>query len=311
MAAIVLVHGIDYQRLKPDDVVDEWGPALARGVRLAGLGDLADRLWPQGSRPNSIEIRAAYYGDFFRMLDEQGGGGEVHQSTPDDGAFSERLALEWLERIANGARATSADRARAQFALDLARNPEALERQGMGEVWRQIINTLARNTWLGTVGMDFAQRFVLTALNQVTLYLTSEPIRAGAQQKVLHLVDDDTRIIIGHSLGSVVAYECAHRLSRSLPLLLTLGSPLGLRTIVLDRLRPPPSFPPKVNRWVNVADRDDVVAAAPDLSSLFAGELRASARFNGILVDNGSKPHDCRIYLGHIAVGRVISEALS
>ena len=76
--------------------------------------------------------------------------------------------------------------------------------------------------------------------------------------------------MIGHSLGSVVAYESAHRLTRPLPLLVTLGSPLGLRTIVNDRLRPPPSFPLQVARWLNVADREDVVAAEPDLRPLFA-----------------------------------------
>src|SRR6516225_8981118 len=48
-----------------------------------------------------------------------------------------------------------------------------------------------------------------------------------------------------HSLGSVVAYEATQELEHPLPLLITLGSPLGLNTIVYQRLRPqPPSFPP-------------------------------------------------------------------
>ena len=138
--------------------------------------------------------------------------------------------------------------------------------------------------------MTFAERFVVAALIQVTRYLSDELIRALAQQRVLDLVEDDTRIIIGHSLGSVVAYECAHRLAQSLPLLVTLGSPLGLRTVVTDRLRPPPSFPPKVGRWVNVADREDVVAAEPDLRPRLAAELSDPSRFEGVLVDSRSDP---------------------
>jgi ATP-dependent exoDNAse (exonuclease V) alpha subunit len=64
----------------------------------------------------------------------------------------------------------------------------------------------------------------------------------------------------------VVAYEAAQRMTQPLPLLLTLGSPLGLQTIVYQRLRPqPPGFPPKVRRWVNIADRNDFIAAEPDL----------------------------------------------
>jgi hypothetical protein len=181
---------------------------------------------------------------------------------------------------------------------------------GVGDVSRQILKTLARNSWLTRVGMTLAERFVVTALMQVTRYLSDELIRALAQQRVLDLVEDNTRVIIAHSLGSVVAYESAHRLAQPLPLLLTLGSPLGLRTIVTDRLRPPPSFPPRVDRWVNVADRDDVVAAEPDLRPRFAGDLPDSSRFEGVLVDNGSDPHSPVHYLGKIAVGRAISEAL-
>ena len=160
------------------------------------------------------------------------------------------------------------------------------------------------------MGMTFAERFVVAALVQVTRYLSDELIRALAQQRVLDLVEDDTRIVVAHSLGSVVAYESAHRLSHPLPLLLTLGSPLGLRTIVADRLRPPPSFPPQVERWVNVADREDIVAAEPDLRPRFAADLADPSRFAGVLVDNGSAPHSPVHYLGKIAVGRAISEAL-
>jgi alpha-beta hydrolase superfamily lysophospholipase len=144
----------------------------------------------------------------------------------------------------------------------------------------------------------------------VTRYLSDELVRAQAQHRVLRVVADDTRIIIGHSLGSVVAYESARRLSTPLSLLLTLGSPLGLRTIVTDRLRPPPSFPSHVRRWVNAAADDDIDAAEPDLRSLFTHDMPDSSDFTSIRVDNGSDPHDPAHYLGKIAVGRVIAEAL-
>jgi hypothetical protein len=310
MAAIILVHGIDNEQLTPDGVVAEWLPALAGGVRLAGRPDLADRLWPPRSRPDAIECRSAFYGELFRTKDRQGGADGLRELTPEQAAFAEGLALEWLERIAERAPASSADGAQARFALDLARDPKQVEAQGIGNVERQILKTLARNSWLARVGMAVAERFVVRALIQVTRYLSDEMIRALAQQQVLNLVEDDTRVIIGHSLGSVVAYESAHRLVQPLPLLLTLGSPLGLRTIVTDRLRPPPPFPLGVGRWVNVADREDVVAAEPDLGPRFARDRPASSRFEGVLVDNGSAPHSPVHYLGKIAVGRAISEAL-
>jgi hypothetical protein len=310
MAAIVLVHGIDNEQLTPDGVEAEWLPALAGGIRVAGRPDLADRLRPPRSRPDAIDCRSAYYGDLFRTPDQQGGGDDLRELTPEQASFAEGLAVEWLDRIAGRAPESSPDGAQARFALELARAPKQVEAQGIGNVKRQILKTLARNSWLARVGMAFAERFVDTALNQLTRYLSDEMIRALAQQRVLDLVEDDTRVIIGHSLGSVVAYECAHRLPQPLRLLLTLGSPLGLRTIVTDCLRPPPSFPPRVVRWANVADRDDVVAAEPDLRPRFAADLPASSRFEGFLVDCGSAPHSPVHYLGKVAVGRAISAAL-
>jgi hypothetical protein len=151
----------------------------------------------------------------------------------------------------------------------------------MGRIGREIIKTLGRYSWLARPGMTFAERFVVAAMVQVTRYLSDELTHALAQQRVLDLVEDDTRIIVAHSLGSVVAYEAARRLSQPLPLLLTLGSPLCLRTIVTDRLRPSPSFPPEVGRWVNVADREDIVAVEPDVRPRFAADLANPSRFAG------------------------------
>jgi pimeloyl-ACP methyl ester carboxylesterase len=84
------------------------------------------------------------------------------------------------------------------------------------------------------------------------------------------LIDDRTRVIIGHSLGSVVAWEACHRLPRRVPVLITLGSPLGLGHVVYDRLMPqPPSWPEQIDRWVNVAHHDDFIAVEPRLAALF------------------------------------------
>ena len=84
-------------------------------------------------------------------------------------------------------------------------------------------------------------------------------------------------MLIGHSLGSVVAYEyvCRYR-PPSVELLVTLGSPLGIPKLVFDRLTPVPAdgagaWPGPVAGWVNVADPDDIVALRKQLAGLFPG----------------------------------------
>jgi hypothetical protein len=95
---------------------------------------------------------------------------------------------------------------------------------------------------------------------------SDEAVCDTALRAVKDLIDSDTEVVIGHSLDSVVAYQAMQQVGHSLPSLITIGSPLGLETIVYPKLRPqPPSSPPVVQRWVNVADSDDFIAAGPDL----------------------------------------------
>lgn len=310
MAVIVLVHGIAQEQRSADDLEAEWLPALAGGLRNAGYPELADRLWRDRPTPGGIEARMAFYGDQFLRPGTMGiDPGEL---TAEQQVLAEQLAHLWLQRAAADA---SDPRQRAEAALELARLDTTVpaEVQGTGAALRSATAALAHVRWFAPFGMGLAERFVNRALAQVTSYLTDEQVRAYALDKVADLIDPDTRVLVGHSLGSVVAYEAAHRLKGPLPLLVTIGSPLGLRTIVYERLRPqPPGFPPQVGRWVNVADRDDFVAAAPDLTRLFGSGQPAGALLEaGWTVDNGAEPHRATFYLTKQQTVRPIGQILT
>ena len=129
-------------------------------------------------------------------------------------------------------------------------------------------------------------------------------------------IADDTRVIVAHSLGSVVAYEMLFTLPhRPLGALVTLGSPLGLRNLIFDRLRPPPavgpqnghlkgSWPP-VRMWANVADAGDIVAVVEDLRPLFGDQVRQ------VRVHNGARAHDMSPYLTDPLTGQLITAGLN
>ncbi|WP_181772683.1 alpha/beta hydrolase family protein [Amycolatopsis pittospori] len=302
MARIVLVHGIAQEQKSADTLEAEWLPSLAGGVRLAGAPALADDLW-RDSRPGAA--RMAFYGDLFLRDGQQGGGDEL---SVEEWWLAEELAGEWLRNAAHSAsRETDRDRARAELAR---LGGPAEEYQGVRAAARPVLNALVRLRPFARLGVAFAERVVVKALKQVTLYLTDETIRKRVQERVAEHIGPETEVIIGHSLGSVVAYEAAHLHGRPLPLLLTLGSPLGLRTVVYERTRPqPPSIPPGVARWVNLADRDDLVAARPDLTPLFPGA--EGVLDSGYTVDNGSKPHEAAFYLAKRRTGEALSAALA
>jgi hypothetical protein len=306
MAEIVLVHGIDQQQKSADSLESEWLPALAGGVRTAGFPDVADRIWRGAVDVANIETRMAFYGSLFLVPGQQGD--DPGEFTEEEAAFAEQLAMEWLKRAAGRA---SKARIREIGGSELAYVSKQLGvEQGAGSLVRSAIRSVGKISWFAPYGMGLAERFVNRSLAQVTRYLTDQMIRSAALEAVFKLIGPETKVLIGHSLGSVVAYEAVHLMKHPLPLLLTLGSPLGLQTIVYQRLRPqPPGFPPKLLRWVNVADRDDFIAAEPDLLELFNSGVPAEAVFEtGYTVDNGASPHNGQFYLGKAQVGRPIGE---
>lgn len=310
MAEIVLIHGIAQEQEGPASLEARWLPAIADGVRAAGHPGLADSLWPDRT-PRDIDVRMAAYGDLFLTPGAQGSDEDLDDLGPEDLALAEALAAEWLHRAAD--RGQPADRDTAVRELGFL-EPGHEEMGVKEEAARAVLNSVTRLRWFGIGGMDLAERFVNRSLRQVTAYLTDPALHSEIQNRVLALIRPDTKVIIGHSLGSVVAYEiAAGHLNTPLPLLLTLGSPLGLRSVIYDRLTPrPPVYPDRVRRWVNIADRNDLVAAEPDLTLLFP----QSGRDDGVLesgwtVDNGAKPHEAEYYLRKRQVGTPIAEALS
>jgi hypothetical protein len=309
MAEIVLVHGIDQQQKSSDKLESTWLPVLAGGVRTAGFTDVADHIWRHGGTPGSIDTRMAFYGSLFLSPGQQGG--EPAAFTPDEAQFAQALAVEWLKHVAE--RATKL-KTQEIGERELAYvNRQMGTEQGAGSIVRSAIGSLARISWFAPFGMGFAERFVNRSLAQVTQYLTNDAIRSAALESVFKLIGPETKVLIGHSLGSVIAYEAAHLMHQPLPLLLTLGSPLGLQTIIYQRLQPqPPGFPPWVHRWVNIADRDDFIAAEPDLEGLFSAGIPTGASFEGgYTVDNGAEPHNSDFYLGKAQVGREIGKVFN
>jgi hypothetical protein len=287
MATVVLVHGIAQEQLAAAVLEKDWLPALAGGVANSGNQALADRIWGGGVR-GDIDVRMAYYGKKFGDPNAQGEG-DVNLDTEPLPAITaeltEELALVWLQAAADAARDDS-DRRQADNELAIIGGTAGPEQGVRAAVGRPALNALTHLRWFAPFGMAVAGRFVWKALTQVSRYFTDEEIRRYAQDQVLDQIGPDTRLVIGHSLGSVVAYEALHRAyEQKLPpghtlTLITLGSPLGLKNVVYERLRPQPTHvPTAVHRWENFAADDDtnglVSAPVPVAGALSLLTVRA------------------------------------
>lgn len=306
MSRVVVVHGVGRQLDTAETLLAEVGSALRGGVALAlrrdpTLGRLADG-----------DIACAGYGDLYR---QPGTRGEPYYRAEDvePGFETELLEAWWREAARLDPRIPGPDNAgphaagpgpAARGAVGrLASRPLAVDRV------RRALQALTRTRFFGAV----SDRLLISDLKQVRRYFTEPELRAAVRARAAELITPETRVVVAHSLGSVVAYEalCALGPDRPPLNLVTLGSPLGLAGLVYDRLQPAPRqdgsgvWPAPVKEWTNLADRGDAVALVRELAPRFGPEVR------DLLVDNGSEMHSMRAYLTAVETGTAIATGLA
>ncbi|MFG3116225.1 alpha/beta fold hydrolase [Streptomyces sp. NPDC048197] len=112
------------------------------------------------------------------------------------------------------------------------------------------------------------------------------PAMRAVMQEALDGLDGGPLVVVGHSLGTVIAYEVLREQQRNVALLVTVGSPLAI-TEIQDRLARPPAVPDGVAAWRNASDLRDLVALDHTLRPEYAPEDRVT----DVLVTNDSRNH--------------------
>lgn len=298
MSLIVGVHGIA-QQFKGEHVLRaEWTPPLQDGLRRAGeLGEAALRVLGDAG------LHCAFYGDLFRPPGRPLAVGDPFLTAEDVTDYDAELLHSWWEAAAEA-------------------DPEVVSPDARSLGPRNVVQAALRALSASKFFAGVAGKALIFDLVQVRRYFTEPEIRQAVRARVEAAVDQDTRVIVAHSLGTVVAYEalCAHP-EWQIDLFLTVGSPLGIRNLIFDRLEPAPildpaaqssrgRWPESVQSWTNVADVNDVVALVKDFRPLFDRGPRPEA-FNGFLVDNGAHAHDVSPYLTSREAGQAIATALA
>lgn len=289
MSLIVGVHGIAQQYRGAFELGSVWFDALRDGLAAASRRDLAVALAPE-------DLRVAYFGDLFRPP----GTMAVQEPPYDASDVAAGWERELLAKLYQAAVAQNASLGPPNGAM------------GPGRVAVQVmLHQLLRSPTFA----DVAQRALIGSFKQARRFLVDGEVKASVLARVGAAISDDTRVMIGHSLGSVVAYEYLCRYQpRSVRLLVTLGSPLGIPNLIFDRLSPAParglgSWPASITDWVNIADSDDIVALRKQLSGLFSPP-RAVGPVRDRMVDNGGRPHAIDRYLNAAATGEALGGVL-
>ncbi|MCX4856952.1 hypothetical protein OG426_37110 [Streptomyces canus] len=278
MARVVAVHGVGKQILGEDSLLKEWRPALQDGLRRAGQPLLCEH-----------ELAMAFYGDLFRPPGQMLAVGDPLYTAADvDAGFEQELLLSWWQAAAD------VDPGVSPPGLDtLARTPRSVQ---------AALRALSNSRFFSGIAL----RAMIFDLKQVRRYLTDNQLRRIARDRVAALIGADTQVVVGHSLGTVLAYEALCSMpNHGVRALVTLGSPLGI-PMIFDRLLPEPGRWPGADTlaWTNIVDNGDVVALVKDLRPQFGQQLRSA------LVHNGSHAHDATVYLTSLLTGTAIAKGL-
>jgi pimeloyl-ACP methyl ester carboxylesterase len=172
----------------------------------------------------------------------------------------------------------------------------------------ELLTNLAGSDVIAALGQAASNAAFDRIVDMVTIMATKPGLRARMRARAEAMVDDDTRVIVSHSIGTLFSYMalCNHPHWR-VHTLVTLGSPLA-SPLIFERLEPPPiagkgQWPGSVERWVNVRAVGDKAAAV-------ALKEKFGPRVEEVLIDNGHRAHDPEPYLNAAATGAAIAAAL-
>src|SRR6478735_3988000 len=243
MTAILGVHGVGNDRPAQND--NEAAGSLAR-IWAAALAK------SQPDVRSVTDIRVVYYAPQLRSDVAQG------DNDPDElDPTAQQMVRAWIDLL-DPPEEVAAGRAAAplRYALEWV-----AERFGLDTTLTRVFTTVFF-------------REVATYFNPVNTYPRIRSRNLFLEQFTAH----QPRVVIAHSLGSVVAYEALWaRPDLHVDLLLTLGSPLGMPDVVFPRLEPSTAGtgwgqrPPGVAKWINISDTGDLIAIPRDLTQRFRG----------------------------------------
>lgn len=300
MTTIILIHGINNENNSAERIEQDWPEIIRKTAEKMGK-----------TLPADTKFKAAFYGQtLFEETENWSSENEgVVRMSANDGKenYVDSEIAELYRNFQDGLGLTDDD---VMQYLDEGDDMTAVRlADGIHKKWLKAIVRAVENV-VPTKGKYLARIFLKQAATYLHKPGTKEKIDDMVYDQVFSdLTEGDDFIVVSHSLGTIVSYALLRRFRKTLktPLLMTLGSPLGIQ-IVKKRLGPPLVMLPNLKSWVNCADKEDFVALKPKLTKKTFGTDEIKNITN---IDNGKEDaHSILRYLSHESVVEEILVAL-
>ncbi len=246
------------------------------------------------------------------------------------GAFNElwgpnELQSRWLPALRDGLWHHGTDVAEGQVGVcfygDLFRLPPSAaddahyqqSRAGVAEMLSKLAAASDGGGPMAALGQAASSAAFDRTVDMVTTMTTRPDLQERIWERFDAVVSHDTKVVVAHSLGTVISYNNLARRSELSPDLVTLGSPLGTEQIA-SMLTPPPvdgqgRWPGGVRRWTNIAAVGDHAVGDGTLAGRF-GPGPDGRDVVDHPVDNGHRAHDPEPYLNAAVTGAAVAAAL-
>lgn len=257
---IVFVHGRAQEGKSQQELQKTWRTALFDGFSNAGAIVV----------PAMVDVAMPFYGDVLYRLTQEAGraaSGNVVNRGPEDyqpPAEELRFYRQFLQDVLAAEGITNEQ-------LDAETGGDIKDRDIQN--WKAVLAALRVLNKSSRIAATSIERFV----RDVWLYLTNAGVRGEIDNLVSpYIPEQDRCVVVGHSLGSVVAYNLLRQRAscKNVLAFVTLGSPLGIEAIIerLPTNGKPRLSPEDAGLWFNARDKQDTVALHEVSSDSFDGD---------------------------------------
>lgn len=286
---VLFIHGRAQEGKDEHILAQVWEDALKSSFKFAGIE------YPK------LEIDFPYYGnqlvELLEEYEEAIASGEYKMKGHSVDLAAE-FETELLNDLAEGA-GIDLNEALQEF------GPEYLTRGPLNHKLPLYLIRFIDKYWrvAGNTSISLATR-------DVAAYLTVPLIRKTINDFITSALTVEPTIVIAHSLGSVIAFDMLRDLpfeTANIKGLITLGSPLGVRSVqrqFIGALKRPKCL---TGDWLNIRDNLDIVS----LNSLDNDHFNVSPPIENILMENISENHHgITEYLSNIEIAKFINKCL-
>lgn len=288
---VLMIHGIGQEHSTKDELLHKWTDSLHSNqlglldralVEMAYYGTtLAD--WTNGKATNAVGMGA-------------------ESTTVDIGDADE---LKFLSAVMN------------EFASDHGIEETEIEAaiEAAGNAAVPMDNLIARRL-VGLLRViekisPAKGSLLLRVIRQGHTYLSSPGAAKAVDDIVWPLLKRSPQVLITHSLGTVIAFKLLREMEAKgtevhIPLLITMGSPLGLDAFKA-KLGAPRRKPAFVKKWINFYDPSDFVALGKPLNE---GNFAINIDNDGTVDNKTFNAHGIVGYLPHKGVINALNGVL-